>query len=67
MLPGFRQVLEHEVFLLGGIRGSVRRWPLEDLFDGLKTAEPHSMRKPSGETPQRERPNMNARKPVMYR
>ena len=67
MLPGFRPVLEREVFLLGDVRGSVRRWPLEDFFDGLETIELHSMRKPSGETPQRARPNMNDWKPAMYR
>ncbi len=32
-------VLEREVFMLGGARGSVSRWPLEDFFDGLETAE----------------------------
>ena len=38
MLRAFRPVLEREVFVLGGTRGPVRRWPLEDLFDGLETA-----------------------------
>jgi N-acetyl-1-D-myo-inositol-2-amino-2-deoxy-alpha-D-glucopyranoside deacetylase len=39
MLGAFRPVLEREVFVLGGSRGPVRRWPLEDFFDGLETAE----------------------------
>jgi LmbE family N-acetylglucosaminyl deacetylase len=38
MLRAFRPVLEREVFVLGGARGPVRRWPLEDFFDGLETA-----------------------------
>lgn len=38
MLQAFRPVMEREVFLLGGTRGPVRRWPLADLFDGLDTA-----------------------------
>lgn len=42
MLNAFRPVLEHEVFLLGGARGPVRRWPLPDFFDGLETSELHS-------------------------
>jgi LmbE family N-acetylglucosaminyl deacetylase len=39
MLQAFRPVLEREVFLLGGARGPIRRWPLGDFFDGLETAE----------------------------
>jgi LmbE family N-acetylglucosaminyl deacetylase len=39
MLRAFGPVLEREVFILGGTRGPVRRWPLEDFFDGLETAE----------------------------
>ena len=39
MLQAFRPVFEREVFLLGGTRGPVRRWPLPDFFDGLATAE----------------------------
>jgi len=39
MLHAFRPVLEREVFMLGGARGPVSRWPLEDFFDGLETAE----------------------------
>jgi N-acetyl-1-D-myo-inositol-2-amino-2-deoxy-alpha-D-glucopyranoside deacetylase len=43
MLQAFRPVFEREVFLLGGARGPVRTWPLPDFFDGLETAELHSM------------------------
>ena len=43
MLQAFRPVMEREVFLLGGARGPVRRWPMPDFFDGLETAELHSM------------------------
>ncbi len=39
MLRAFRPVLEREVFVLGGTRGPVRRWPLDDFFDGLETAD----------------------------
>jgi N-acetyl-1-D-myo-inositol-2-amino-2-deoxy-alpha-D-glucopyranoside deacetylase len=39
MLAAFRPVLEREVFVLAGARGPVSRWPLEDFFDGLHTAE----------------------------
>lgn len=39
MLRAFRPVLQREVFLLGGSRGPVPRWPLSDFFDGLHTAE----------------------------
>jgi LmbE family N-acetylglucosaminyl deacetylase len=39
LLRTFRPVLEREVFLLGGARGPVRRWPLRGFFDGLETAE----------------------------
>jgi N-acetyl-1-D-myo-inositol-2-amino-2-deoxy-alpha-D-glucopyranoside deacetylase len=39
MLEAFGPVMEREVFLLGGARGPVRRWPLLDFFDGLTTAE----------------------------
>jgi N-acetyl-1-D-myo-inositol-2-amino-2-deoxy-alpha-D-glucopyranoside deacetylase len=41
MLQAFRPVLEREVFLLGGARGPIGRWPLADFFDGLETAELH--------------------------
>ena len=41
MLQAFGPVMEREVFLLGGARGPVRRWPLPDFFDGLETAEFH--------------------------
>jgi len=39
MLQAFRPVFEREVFLLGGARGPVRRWPLPDFFDGLEVAD----------------------------
>jgi len=39
MLRAFRPVFEREVFVLGGTRGTVPRWPLSDFFDGLETAE----------------------------
>jgi N-acetyl-1-D-myo-inositol-2-amino-2-deoxy-alpha-D-glucopyranoside deacetylase len=39
MLQAFRPVLEREVFVLGGTRGPVRRWPLDDFFEGLETAD----------------------------
>jgi LmbE family N-acetylglucosaminyl deacetylase len=38
MLSAFRPVFQREVFLLGGVRGTVPRWPLADFFDGLDTA-----------------------------
>jgi len=41
MLRAFRPVLEHEVFVLAGTRGPVRRWPLDDFFEGLETAALH--------------------------
>jgi hypothetical protein len=40
MLQAFRPVFEREVFLLGGTRGPVPRWPLADFFDGLETRLP---------------------------
>ena len=43
MLQALRPVMERDVFLLGSARGSVRRWPLPDLFDGLESAELHSI------------------------
>lgn len=39
MLRAFRPVFEREVFVLGGVRGPVRRWPLDDFFDGLETTD----------------------------
>lgn len=53
MLQALLPVLEREVFLLGGARGPVRRWPLRDFFDGLETAELHAMvnRSPTSEAP----------------
>jgi LmbE family N-acetylglucosaminyl deacetylase len=38
MVRAFRPVFEREVFVLGGARGAVPRWPLPDFFDGLETA-----------------------------
>jgi len=38
LVHAFRPVLEREVFVLGGARGAVPRWPLADFFDGLETA-----------------------------
>jgi LmbE family N-acetylglucosaminyl deacetylase len=38
MLRAFRPVLQREVFLLGGVRGTIPRWPLADFFDGLDIA-----------------------------
>lgn len=35
ILRGFRPLTEEEVFVLGGTRGPIARWPLESLFDGL--------------------------------
>jgi len=35
-LQGFRPIMEHEDFVLGGCRGPVSAWPLEDLFEGLE-------------------------------
>jgi len=39
MLAALRPVFAREVFLLGGARGPVPRWPLPGFFDGLDTAE----------------------------
>jgi N-acetyl-1-D-myo-inositol-2-amino-2-deoxy-alpha-D-glucopyranoside deacetylase len=39
MLRAFGPVLEREAFVLGGTRVPVRRWPFEDLFDGIETAD----------------------------
>lgn len=39
MLQAFRPVLEREVFVLGGARGPIPRWPMPDFFDGIATAE----------------------------
>jgi LmbE family N-acetylglucosaminyl deacetylase len=38
MLDTFRPVFEREVFLLGGARVAVPRWPLSDPFEELETA-----------------------------
>ena len=39
MLRAFQPIVEREVFVLGGTRGPVPRWPLADFFDGLETAD----------------------------
>ena len=36
MLRVFQPVLDREAFMLGGVRGPITRWPLEDLFDGME-------------------------------
>ena len=38
LVRAFRPVLEREVFVLGGARGAIPRWPLSDFFDGIQTA-----------------------------
>jgi LmbE family N-acetylglucosaminyl deacetylase len=38
MLDAFRPVFEREVFLLGGTRVAVPRWPMSDPFEGLDSA-----------------------------
>jgi N-acetyl-1-D-myo-inositol-2-amino-2-deoxy-alpha-D-glucopyranoside deacetylase len=35
MLRAFRPVLQREVFLLGGVRKEIPRWPLADFFEGV--------------------------------
>jgi len=42
MLEAFRAVMEREVFLLGGARGPIPRWPLDDFFDGLEATALHA-------------------------
>ena len=39
MLDAFRPVFEREVFVLGGTRIPTPRWPLNDFFDGIASAE----------------------------
>ena len=39
ILDAFRPVFEREVFVLGGTRTSSPRWPLNDFFDGIESAE----------------------------
>jgi N-acetyl-1-D-myo-inositol-2-amino-2-deoxy-alpha-D-glucopyranoside deacetylase len=39
MLDAFRPVFEREVFVLGGTRIPTPRWPLNDFFDGVESAE----------------------------
>ena len=38
LVRAFRPVFEREAFVLGGARGAIPRWPLNDFFDGLETA-----------------------------
>lgn len=47
MLRAFRPILEREVFVLGGMRAAVRRWPLDDFFDGLETADLRAISTPA--------------------
>jgi hypothetical protein len=35
LLNAFRPVFEREVYLLGGARGPIARWPMADFFEGL--------------------------------
>jgi N-acetyl-1-D-myo-inositol-2-amino-2-deoxy-alpha-D-glucopyranoside deacetylase len=37
VLRAFRPIMEHEWFVLAGVRGAVPHFPLHDVFDGLKT------------------------------
>jgi N-acetyl-1-D-myo-inositol-2-amino-2-deoxy-alpha-D-glucopyranoside deacetylase len=53
MLRAFRPVLEREVFVLGGTRGPVRRWPLAGFFDDLETAELDEMRTEASQVAER--------------
>jgi len=39
MLDALRPVFEREVFVLGGMRIPAPRWPLNDFFDGIASAE----------------------------
>ncbi len=39
MLDAFRPVFEREVFVLGGTRTATSRWPLNDFFEGIASAE----------------------------
>lgn len=39
MLDAFRPLFEREVFVLGGTRIPTPRWPLNDFFDGIASAE----------------------------
>jgi hypothetical protein len=36
ILSTFRPVMEREVFMLGGTRRPIARWPLGDFFEGLE-------------------------------
>ena len=39
IIDAFGPVFEREVFVLGGTRTSIPRWPLTDFFDGMISAE----------------------------
>jgi LmbE family N-acetylglucosaminyl deacetylase len=39
IVDAFRPVFEREVFVLGGTRIPTPRWPLNDFFDGVESAE----------------------------
>jgi N-acetyl-1-D-myo-inositol-2-amino-2-deoxy-alpha-D-glucopyranoside deacetylase len=39
MLDAFRPVFEREVFVLGGTRTANSRWPLNDFFEGIASAD----------------------------
>lgn len=39
MLSTFRPVMEREVFMLGGTRRPIGRWPLGDFFEGLENVQ----------------------------
>jgi N-acetyl-1-D-myo-inositol-2-amino-2-deoxy-alpha-D-glucopyranoside deacetylase len=36
LLRSLRSPMEHEGYMVGGLRGPLPRWPLRDLFDGLE-------------------------------
>lgn len=38
VLRAFRPLMEDEAFALAGVRGTIPRWPMESLFDGLDAA-----------------------------
>ena len=46
MLDAFRPVFEREVFVLGGTRIPTPRWPLNDFFDGIASAELGCLERP---------------------
>ena len=46
MFDAFRPVFEREVFVLGGTRIPTPRWPLNDFFDGIASAELGCLERP---------------------